>query len=406
MSTPGMARTIDWLTNRAKVLDTRASFVRVVAWVIVFVVFVGRAISPAAPRATDRAVAADVPASVNVRYIAPTSETDFAGFLPPKHDPSAFTVAWIGGSESKLNAVSVPGEVSRRISAVGGRKLLIDSYTLVAPRALDAYFALRAAIDSHADAIVMTINPVWFTPEWSIHEWVNLDVSQPTALLRTPRTWRWALAFQSPSDVALATMRSAVPLVAAQLEANKTMRRALDHLDLLHHDPAPPAAKPAPGPLRYGSDFFLAEANGGTIPGSSVQRLGLLLKGLGIHSGDIGDDSIRLLLDTAAASHTPTYVYTNPLSFEAFDNAVLGPLAEADARRLARLAAETASPNVVVQSKYLTHELAPSDVFFDVAHMNDAGPMADLLVTKLCGAWPGTNPPLSCTTIELPKETP
>jgi hypothetical protein len=402
---------MDWLTNRARVLDTRSSFVRVVAWIVLFVVVLGRAVSPAAPTATDRAVAVDVPASVNVRYIAPTSETDFAGFLPPKHDQSAFTVAWIGGSESKLNAVSVPGEVSRRVSAVGGRKLLIDSYNLVAPRALDAYFALRAAIDSHADAIVMTINPVWFTPEWSIHEWTNLDVSQPSALLRTPGTWKWALAFQSPSDVALATMQRAVPLVAAQIKANKTMQDALDHLNLLHLDPAPVAPKPAPGPLRYGSDFFLAESNGGTIPGSSVQRLALLLKGLGMHSGDIGDDSIRLLLDTAEASHTPTYVYTNPLSFEAFDNAVLGPLAEADARRLARIAAPITAPNVpasnvVVQSKYLTHELAPSDVFFDVAHMNDAGPMADLLVSKLCGPWPGTNPPLSCTTIELPKETP
>ena len=140
------------LLTRMGVLDTRASMIRVAAWITAWALLIGHVVTPLAPRYTERPTVADIPATA-VRYVAPSSQTDLAGFLPPKHDPKAFTIAWIGGSETKLNAVSVPGEFSRRVTSVGGKPVRVDSYNLVAPRTLDAYLALRAAIESKADAL-------------------------------------------------------------------------------------------------------------------------------------------------------------------------------------------------------------------------------------------------------------
>ena len=109
-----MNRVIAFLT-RLRVLDTRSSMVRVVVWTVAWVLVIGHVVTPLAPRYAERPTPADDPPTA-VRYVAPSAQTDLAGFLPPPHDPNAFTIAWIGGSETKLNGVSVPGELSRRAS--------------------------------------------------------------------------------------------------------------------------------------------------------------------------------------------------------------------------------------------------------------------------------------------------
>src|SRR5690606_36169511 len=105
------------------------------------------------------------------------SHTDFAGYLPPPHDPDGFTVAWIGGSEVKLREVSVPGAVEQRVGTVGGRPLLVDSYNLIAPRMIDVLRAIDTARGSGADAIVVALNPAWVRSERSMRDWPNLDVA-------------------------------------------------------------------------------------------------------------------------------------------------------------------------------------------------------------------------------------
>ncbi len=73
------------------------------------------------PTSDDRDHVQDVPPS-DVSYLGPTSRQDFGGFLAPPHrTDEPFTVAWIGGSEVKLQGVSLAGEVSNgsRRSVIG-----------------------------------------------------------------------------------------------------------------------------------------------------------------------------------------------------------------------------------------------------------------------------------------------
>lgn len=162
-----MTRFLRFLTDRYGVFRTWPSFARVGAWVVLWTLLISAVVAPTLPSYTDRAHTPDEPPS-NVRYVGPVSRTDFGGFLPPDHQDDSFTVAWIGGSEIKLNQVSVPGAVENRIGTVGGQPLLIDSYNVIAPRLIDVYRAADTAIDHGADAIVVAMNPVWTRSEWSM----------------------------------------------------------------------------------------------------------------------------------------------------------------------------------------------------------------------------------------------
>lgn len=398
-----MNRVIAFL-HHLRVLDTRSSVLRVVAWTVVSVVVISQVLAPAGPRYTDRHTPADNPPSA-VRYVAPMAKTDLAGFLPPPHDPKAFTIAWIGGSETKLDSVSVPGEVSRRITKVGNRPVRIDSYDLVAPRTFDVYLALVAAIRSKADAIVMTINPVWFTPQWSIHDWPNLDATDPLAFAQHLGTAPWLVSSVPPSDFSWAALFATLPLLRQQTKINIRLGRDIDNIGVLGR-PATPLPPPLPPkPFRaFETDFWLSQHYGGrpfnedTLP-KSIERLALLLKGLpGIDDRQLGARYVKLLLSDAAGSGRPTFVYSNPLSPAGLADPTLGPLATHDEDQLTALAAEIKAPNLVEQPGDLTRDMAPDpNLFADVAHMNSAGPLADVLTPRLCDALVHINPRLACS---------
>ncbi len=204
------------------------------------------ALAPTLPTFTDRAHTPDDPPS-NVRYVGPISRTDFGGFLPPEHQDDSFTVAWIGGSEIKLNQNSVPGAVENRIGTVGGRTLLIDSYNVIAPRLIDMLRAVDTAIDHDADAIVMALNPAWVRSEWSMRDWTNLDVSNVGLLFERQATASWGALLTSPADVAWRLSRAAIPLVEVQSRLNERAGEESERFDLIDDpdDPADPA-DPAP----------------------------------------------------------------------------------------------------------------------------------------------------------------
>ncbi|MDQ2729297.1 MAG: hypothetical protein M3Y91_15880 [Actinomycetota bacterium] len=393
------------ILHRLRLLDTRASLIRVVAWTAVSVVVISQVVAPTGPRYTDRKTPPDNPISA-VRYVAPLNKTDLSGFLPPPHNPKAFTIAWIGGSETKLDSVSVPGEVSRRIAKVGNRPVLVDSYNLVAPRTFDAYLALRAAITSKADAIVMTVNPVWFTPQWSAHDWPNLDVSDPLAFAHQVSTAPWLVSSVPPSDFSWAALRATLPLLRQQTPINVKLGDAIDNVGVLGKPATPLPAPLPPKPFRpFETDFWLSQYLGGApvdqdTPQQSIGRLAVLLQGMnGIDDRALGERYVKLLLSEAASSGRPTYVYSNPLSFAGLADPTLGPLATHYEQRLAALAAETKSPNMVVQSQSVTRDMTPDpNLFVDVAHMSTAGPLADTLTPKLCDALVHINPALACTT--------
>ncbi len=375
------------LLRRAGVFSTWGSVARVAAWTVAAALVLGRVLPSHTTTYTDRPIPADEPASA-VRYVAPFDKGDEDGFLAPPHDPNSYTVAWIGGSEVKWQGVSVPARFASRVSAVGDKPVVIDAYSMLAMRSVDALTALHAAIDNDSDAIVVAVNPSWFFPEWSEQAWQALDVAYPGTLWRDPSTWGWAPFIASPADLLLALAGSAVPLVDNRGSARDNVNGVFDATDVLLH---PPADSSPPTTLKGlpadSSDFWMLHERGRESQTSFSARFTVFLQGLEDADHSAGDDAIRQLVDVAAGSGRPVFFYFTPVSFDVLDNPVDEPLVAALEERLAAIADGAAGPTVTVQADSLSREMEPADVFLDVVHMNNPEPLLDLLTPLLCDQW-------------------
>lgn len=375
------------LLRRAGVFSTWGSVARVAAWTVAAALVLGRVLPSHTTTYPDRPIPADEPASA-VRYVAPFDKGDEDGFLAPPHDPNSYTVAWIGGSEVKWQGVSVPARFASRVSAVGDKPVVIDAYSMLAMRSVDALTALHAAIDNDSDAIVVAVNPSWFFPEWSEQAWQALDVAYPGTLWRDPSTWGWAPFIASPADLLLALAGSAVPLVDNRGSARDNVNGVFDATDVLLH---PPADSSPPTTLKGlpadSSDFWMLHERGRESQTSFSARFTVFLQGLEDADHSAGDDAIRQLVDVAAGSGRPVFFYFTPVSFDVLDNPVDEPLVAALEERLAAIADGAAGPTVTVQADSLSREMEPADVFLDVVHMNNPEPLLDLLTPLLCDQW-------------------
>ncbi len=391
-----MNRVIDWLVERLGVFATRSSLLRVVAWTIGFVLLIGTVAAPHLPVYTDRDTPADEPPS-QVRYVAPLVEADLAGFLPPAHDSNGFTVAWIGGSEVKLRGVSVPSEFAARVGAVGGKPLHIDTYSLLAMRIIDVYMAMRAAIDSDADAIVVVINPVATWGDWDVQQWPSLEVTDPAALW-TRRTLGWAATLTSPADISWAALRAAVPTVAAQQRAYELLDARLQWLDPLDRPTAVAPPSPGhPGLPHDPTDFWLLHDRGGAALADFSARFQYLLDGIGADSAGLADGVISVLIDEAEASGKPVYFYITPVGPEVLDHPSIDAAMARVEHRLAQHQREITTPAVRLQPISLTRTMPELPPFFDVVHMVDAALMGDAMVRELCPFWSSVDPALTCS---------
>jgi len=387
------------LTERFGLFRTWGSFARVAGWVVVWCVVIGLILSPAGPNIDDRDHAADTPAS-NVRYLSPTSRQDFGGFLAPHDtDPNdeQFTVAWIGGSEVKLDAVSVAGEVSNRIASFGDRTVQIDGYTLIAPRPIDVLRAIDSAVANDSDAIVISINAIWLTDEWSMRSWPNLDVANLGTLWRWPRSWPWALSLTSPAEVAWRVSRAASPVVGAQNRLNERALEIVDALDLTSQ-PTEAAAPEDPDP-RLPTDpttFWLVQEYGPSVMDDTTQRVAIMVEGLDVDSPVADSFNLRILEQVQSAG-VPTLMYVAPFAPAAMADPTFAAAAQQVEAYWTRLANTNTSPIVEIEPTPMTAEFAESAAFNDVVHMRDAGPFADVIVPRLCANWRTAHPTWECS---------
>ena len=391
-----MSRVLRFLTDRYGVFRTWPSFVRVAAWAVAWTLVISAVLAPSLPRYTDRDHSPDNPPS-NVRYVGPISRSDFAGFLPPDHADGSFTVAWIGGSEVKLNQVSVPGAVENRIDTVGGRPLLIDSYNVIAPRLIDMLRAVDTAIDHDADAIVMALNPAWVRSEWSMRDWTNLDVSNTGLLFERRATAAWGALLTSPADVAWRASRALIPLVEVQSRLNERADDESEAFDLIDDPVEPPAA--ATGDPRLPTEpstFWITQAYGPERVADDDVRVRTLIEGIG-PSRDEARFFVDALIDRLADADVPVYLYTT-----IFDpDSLADPEFDAAARDVeafwASVADDVDDPLIEIQSRSLSRDFDSAGLFIDHVHMNDAQPFADVLVERLCAQWTRTDPNWSCS---------
>ena len=391
-----MSRVLRFLTDRYGVFRTWPSFVRVAAWAVAWTLVISAVLAPSLPRYTDRDHSPDNPPS-NVRYVGPISRSDFAGFLPPDHADGSFTVAWIGGSEVKLNQVSVPGAVENRIDTVGGRPLLIDSYNVIAPRLIDMLRAVDTAIDHDADAIVMALNPAWVRSEWSMRDWTNLDVSNTGLLFERRATAAWGALLTSPADVAWRASRALIPLVEVQSRLNERADDESEAFDLIDDPVEPPAA--ATGDPRLPTEpstFWITQAYGPERVADDDVRVRTLIEGIG-PSRDEARFFVDALIDRLADADVPVYLYTT-----IFDpDSLADPEFDAAARDVeafwASVADDVDDPLIEIQSRSLSRDFDSAGLFIDHVHMNDAQPFAEVLVERLCAQWTRTDPNWSCS---------
>ncbi len=388
------------LMRRLAVGTSWGGVLRITAWVVVWVVVISWVIDPAPPSPADRDIEADVPAS-EVRYLGPVSPGDLAGFVAPSpaDTDDVFTVAFVGGSELKLRDVSVVGEVASRIGSVGGQPTRFDAYTLVAPRPIDALRGMEAAIANGSDAIVVSLNAVWTTDEWSMREWPNLDVANFGTLWRTPGSWPWALAFQSPGDAAWRVTRAISPIVEAQQRLGGRADGWVERLDVVDQpeggaDELPP---PELEPQLAGdaTTFWLVDEYGPDVMADTTERVARMVEGFDADAPAARHFTQRLI-DTAESAGVPVYLYVAPFSPES----ALNPRFAAAEERVAAFWSEAASAIdselVTVEPTSMTPEFADRAVYFDIVHMADAGPFADVLVGRLCGQWRSVDPNQEC----------
>ncbi len=391
-----MSRVLRFLTDRYGVFRTWPSFVRVAAWAVAWTLVISAVLAPSLPRYTDRDHSPDNPPS-NVRYVGPISRSDFAGFLPPDHADGSFTVAWIGGSEVKLNQVSVPGAVENRIDTVGGRPLLIDSYNVIAPRLIDMLRAVDTAIDHDADAIVMALNPAWVRSEWSMRDWTNLDVSNTGLLFERRATAAWGALLTSPADVAWRASRALVPLVEVQSRLNERADDESAAFDLIDDPAEPPAADTGDPRLpTEPSTFWITQAYGPERVADDDVRVRTLMEGIG-PSRDEARFFVDALIDRLADADVPVYLYTTILDPDSLADSEFDAAARDVEAFWASVADDVDDPLIEIQSRSLSRDFDGAGLFIDHVHMNDAQPFAEVLVERLCAQWTRTDPNWSCS---------
>lgn len=398
-----MNRVIAILTERLGVLRTWGSFARVAVWTVAWCVVVSLAIAPRSPRPDDRDHVQDVPPS-DVSYLGPTSRQDFGGFLAPPHrTDEPFTVAWIGGSEVKLQGVSLGGEVSNRISAFGDRPVNIDAYTLIAPRPIDVIRTLDSARADGVDAVVVSINAIWLTDEWSMRSWPNLDVSNIGTLWRSPSTWPWAASLTTPADAAWRITRAAFPLVEAQNRLNENAREIVDTFDMVARPADDSAAAGEAGPDERdprlpdnATEFWLIQEYGVSIMDDTTRRVATMVDGLDDDS-PVADALNLQLLQSAEAAGIPVYLYVAPFSPEELTNPELAVAANQVEAYWTQLAGRLTSPLVEIEPGQLTSLFAEQATYHDAVHMKDAAPFAEVLVPRLCANWQTAHPTKECS---------
>lgn len=381
--------------DRYGVGRTWGSLGRIGAWVAVWVAVVGVVVRPAPLSWTERDYEPDVvgPADRELQYLGPTSPQDYAGFLAPEgRTGDTFTVAWIGGSELKWNAVSVPAAMAANVSTVGGRPLRIDVYSVIAPRPIDVLRAMRAAIDDGADALLVSLNPAWVADEWAMRGWPNTDVSDLGGLLASPTDWLWEASLVSPSDVAWRVTRNVSPIVEAQTRLNERAASWFDRLDVVDR-PADDGGVPVgdhgdddPRLPADGGEFWIVQEEGPAILDDLVTRLAAMTAGFDDDT-PVADHFAGRLLDTAESADVPVLMYSVPMNPDVVRSAEWAAAGERVESFWQRLAADVTSPVVEVEPGQLGVALADGASYIDLIHTHDPVPIAAVLTERICEHW-------------------
>jgi hypothetical protein len=225
----------------------------------------------------------------------------------------------------------------------------------------------------------------------------NLDVANFGTLWRAPGSWPWALALQSPGDAAWRLTRAISPIVEAQQRLGRRADEWVDRLDVVDRSGVGELPAPELEPQLAGdaSTFWLVAAYGPDVMADTTERVARMVEGFDSEA-PAARHFTRRLIDTAESAGVPVYLYVAPFS----PDSALNPRFAAAEQRVTEFWSEAASTItsdlVTVEPGSMTPEFADRAVYFDIVHMADAGPFADVLAGRLCGQWRSIDPNQEC----------
>lgn len=144
------------------------------------------------------------------------------------------------------------------------------------------------------------------------------------------------------------------------------------------------------------TSFWLVHEYGPTILDDTTRRVATMVDGLADDSPVADALNLRLVQDIEAAG-IPAYLYVAPFSPEALAEPELADAARQVEAYWTGIASCVESPFVEIESGQLSARFADRARYFDLVHMADAGPFADVLVHELCANWRLAHPGQECS---------
>jgi hypothetical protein len=314
---------------------------------------------------------------------------DSRGFRVDRQ-PGRFRIAWIGGSEiigvdPKHRSV-VPAMVNDRIRSVDGHRPTTDIYFLNAIRLTDELAALKSAVASKPDLVVVSLNPVWVLNDLATQEWDYLDGILVRDSLWPPSDWPVAASLLSPGDVGWRALSSVSRAIEDRLHWGTDLTGKTDGLSFLHtvkggKEPAPTGLGELAGvrPVDFWAEHYVPPPKDPTV---LEQQMTIFRRELDSSSG-FNAHVLREMLATARRAGVDTYFYMPAINPQVYAEPGPRRLLTDLQHRLADVIRGQTSSRVVFDPDGLQARV-PATPYQDIVHKLKPLPEVKVLTGDLC----------------------
>lgn len=371
---------------------TKASLIRIMVWLVVFLVLLSSFATTHDESDAARALRGPV-------QILNRPSADQRGFAPSPFGKREFHIAWIFSSEgyvAKGNGAPlsmVAYDVQKSLPEIGGRKVVIDVYGFLGMGLGDLHLALMDALAAKPDLVLLSLNPVWAMNPVALHRVPELDARGAMAIAERPRDWPEGAALFSPSDLLWGLTQSKLTPVRERAYWSKEFHDLVDDLGPLDR------SKLAEGALAHPPDETQKMLNTAAVTFWLKHRLGVLPDGgtarvekddwiRWINLSNRGDNQanarvLRAIGSELRESKIPSVVYlaqtnTTWASDPAFTEAVAGVEGQ-----LRELAGSFRSRNILYEPRQMGRFVSGL-VFSDAVHVTNPGTIGAHLATQVC----------------------
>jgi hypothetical protein len=378
---------------------TRASLVRIHAWILVFLVVV-------ASLAPTHGINRRLRAALGPVHSLRRDFNDQQAFTASPFGKRAFHIAWIFGSEGDVTKtpVAFPPTIGnflqQSLPKIGDRYVAIDAYDLSSMKLGDAYMTLLDALATKPDLVMLSLNPAWVMNPYAVHRWPNLDARAALALAQRPSKWLLGASLLSPADLLWGIANSQLTPFGERFYWSGRVHALVDHIGPLDRSQLAIRSfvrRPDRSQVLLGSqpiNFFSAYR----LHVISPKQLGTLIqtpqgprgwaRWIDATSNRGGNQMNGVLLRAIAselrAAHVPSVVYLAQmnrswlLTSPSFAKSVRGV-----ERQVATFGAAFNARNILFEPEVLSRSVTDL-VYKDETHITGAGTLGPYFATQVC----------------------